>query len=62
MLRKLPVELLRKMREAAQGGYLYQLYGLIDETAKHDPVVAQGLREIADDYDYDALTRLLGKA
>jgi hypothetical protein len=59
-LSQLPPELLRKIREAASGGYLYQLYGLIDEAAKHDPAVAKGLRELADAYDYEAFGRLLG--
>ena len=49
------------MREAVAGGYLYQLYGWIEEAEKHDLTVAKGLRELADAYDYEALGRLLGK-
>ena len=61
MLARLSPDLLRKMREAVAGGYLYQLYGWIEEAEKHDLTVAKGLRELADAYDYEALGRLLGK-
>jgi len=58
---KLPAEMIGWMRHAVQNGDMEQLKGLIRQVAKHDEPLAKALRSLADQYDYDALCRLLSQ-
>jgi signal transduction histidine kinase/response regulator RpfG family c-di-GMP phosphodiesterase len=52
-------DLLEQLRSAVQDGEKDRLDGLITAAAEQDPPSAQVLKELADRYDYDALTNLL---
>jgi two-component system sensor histidine kinase/response regulator len=54
-----PRNLVDQMREATESGRINRLNELIDRAVKYDPQVAQGLRALADRYDYDTLADLL---
>jgi two-component system sensor histidine kinase/response regulator len=59
----LPQELLNKLRNATLGGDKKGLDRLILEVSESVNIgIAQVLQELADNYDYDALTRLLDAA
>ena len=49
-----------QMREAVDAGYSDRLTGLIDEVVVIHPEMAHELRGIAEEYQYDALSDLLG--
>ncbi len=59
-LESLPDELLEMLRSATVKGDLDQLIELLDDTARHDPRIAGGLRRLADRFDYEGLGLLLG--
>jgi signal transduction histidine kinase/DNA-binding NarL/FixJ family response regulator len=54
----LPANLLAQMREATANGYLRQLEELVDQVAAKDAQLALTLRELAANFDYDALAEL----
>ena len=56
----LPKELVAQMEEATLNGYMGQLNALIDQVGEYDLRVSQALRELADHYEYDALSKLFG--
>ncbi|HLK19921.1 MAG TPA: PAS domain S-box protein [Bryobacteraceae bacterium] len=63
MLRRLPVDLVVKLREATQNGNKKSLDALIQAiTDSEDAGCAHALWELADKYEYDVLTRLLEDA
>jgi DNA-binding response OmpR family regulator len=55
----LPEELREALRAAIQDGDKYRLDGLIREVGERDGRSASVFRELADKYEYDALTGLL---
>ncbi len=59
-LTELPADLLKRMRDAVRGGYAGQMSRLIDEAAQYDARLAQGLHQMAENYDYDGLSKFLG--
>jgi two-component system cell cycle sensor histidine kinase/response regulator CckA len=59
-LRALPVEFLDKLREAAIKARYDDLVELVETIRLTQPVVAAGLRRMADVFDYDGLRSLLG--
>jgi len=58
----LPAELLRELRSAVQDGEKDRLDELIASVANQDEHSAGVLKDLADKYEYDALTRLLTEA
>jgi signal transduction histidine kinase/response regulator RpfG family c-di-GMP phosphodiesterase len=58
----LPMELLQQLRGAVQDGEKDRLDQLITEVANRNPRSGQALKELADKYDYDALTNVLREA
>jgi hypothetical protein len=59
-LGRLPRELIEELLEATLNGNKRLLDEMIIQVRDgEDPVVAHALREMADKYDYEALTRLL---
>ncbi|MDO9109323.1 MAG: PAS domain S-box protein [Desulfatirhabdiaceae bacterium] len=59
-LSELPVELVDSMRRAIHGGYHEELMAMIDTVAQQNPITAQALRQLADEYRYEQLLTLLG--
>ena len=59
-LANVPEELLELLRSATVKGDLDQLVELLEHNDMPDPAVAQGLKQLADQYDYEALGQLLG--
>lgn len=57
-LAALPPDLVEKMKEATINGYLDRLRRLLDKVANYDRKLAEGLRILADRYEYDTLCRL----
>jgi CheY-like chemotaxis protein len=58
----LPAELLQQLRSAVQDGEKDRLDELIAAVANQDSQSAVALKELADKYEYDALTNLLTEA
>jgi CheY-like chemotaxis protein len=56
---ELPTELRDQMHDAVRNGDKERLDQLIQKVGEKDLGVAEALRELADKYDYDSLTRLL---
>ena len=56
----IPSDLLAQMKSAAENGYMNRLVDLIEEVKSIDGDMAIELRELADRYDYETLSRLLG--
>jgi len=61
MYRNLPGELIAELREAVGNGEKDHLDRLIGKVAELDRPAARFLSQLADSYDYDALTNLLGE-
>ena len=59
-LAELPEELLELLRSAMLKGDLDQLVELLKGDDMPDPAVAHGLKQLADQYNYEALGELLG--
>jgi len=59
--RKLPLELIGELQEAVGNGEKDRLDQLIGKVGELDKQAARSLRQLADSYDYDALTRLLAE-
>jgi PAS domain S-box-containing protein len=59
LLAELPAELIDQLHDAVLNGDKGRLDQLIEKVAEQDTRAAQTLKELADTYDYDALTRLL---
>ena len=53
-----PVELVDQMREATINADLHRLNELIDQVAEYDGRLAEGLRDLANGYAYEALSDL----
>jgi hypothetical protein len=62
VLATLPVELMDQLRLAVRNGENDQLDELIGKVMEQDAPFASTLRDLADRYEYDALTQLLEKA
>jgi chemotaxis family two-component system sensor kinase Cph1 len=58
-LAELPPDLMVEMRQAILTGDMDRFTRVLPEVAERDMSVADGLRELADRYDYDALAELL---
>jgi CheY-like chemotaxis protein len=58
-LRELPEELIARLQDAVRQGNKDSLDQLILKVAEQDARAARFLNELADNYDYDALTHLL---
>lgn len=58
-LAQAPAALLGKMREAVKNGYIGRLTELIDELRSDNPEAADGLRILAENFDYNGLKRIL---
>jgi two-component system, sensor histidine kinase len=58
-LAEVPAELLDHLQEAVLNGDKDRLDQLIERVGEQDKRAAQALKELADKYEYDALTRLL---
>jgi PAS domain S-box-containing protein len=58
-LSRLPKDLIQGIRDAASGANLKPLLALISQVEAHDARAADGLRELADRYDYEAILRVL---
>lgn len=56
----LPEDLIQPMREAVLTADLDQLLARIQDVEAHDPHVAQGLRRLAERFEYERLLELLG--
>jgi PAS domain S-box-containing protein len=56
---KLPVDLINELHDAVQNGEKDRLDELIRGAGDLDRQAGAGLKQLADDYEYDALTRLL---
>jgi hypothetical protein len=56
----LPPDLTAEMRQAILTGDMDRFTRVLPDVAARDAAVAEGLRELADRYDYDALGELLG--
>jgi len=57
----LPEELVQAMRQAVEHGDMTWFNELIRQVEKIDSVMARSLQELADRFDYEELTKLLGK-
>ena len=51
----LPMDLIKKMHTATEGGYHQELLELINAVEKIDPQTATALRQLTDEYNYDRL-------
>ncbi len=60
-LAKLPAELVEQMRGAIQNGEMGQLRQSIRQAAGYDESLADALCTLADNYEYDALSKLLAQ-
>jgi DNA-binding response OmpR family regulator len=58
-LAKLPSDLMAEMRQAILTGDMDRFARVLPEVAERNASVAEGLRELADRYDYNALAELL---
>jgi CheY-like chemotaxis protein len=58
-LQELPPELARDLQVAIRNGDKGRLDQLIEQVGERDVVVSNALKDLADRYDYDALTHLL---
>ena len=58
-LSRLPKDLVQGIRDAASGANLKRLLTLISQLETHDAQAAEGLRELANHYDYEAILRVL---
>ena len=58
-LSRLPKDLVQGIRDAASGANLKSLLTLISQVETHDAQAAEGLRELANHYDYEAILRVL---
>jgi DNA-binding response OmpR family regulator len=58
-LSRLPKDLVQGIRDTASGANLKLLLTLISELETHDAHAAEGLRELANHYDYEAILRVL---
>jgi hypothetical protein len=58
-LSRLPKDLVQGIRDAASGANLKLLLTLISQLETHDAQAAEGLRELANHYDYEAILRVL---
>ena len=58
-LAALPKDMVEAMRQAVEQGNMTHLMELISNVEKVDSVTAQGLQVLADQYDYEGLTRWL---
>ena len=56
------MELMDQLRHAVRNGENDKLHKLIEEVREQDAPFASTLRDLADRYEYDALTQLLEKA
>ncbi|GBC79582.1 Autoinducer 2 sensor kinase/phosphatase LuxQ [bacterium HR09] len=56
----LPAELREAMRQAVAEGDMARMAELLNQAAAYDAQVAQGLRALAERYDYETLEKLLG--
>ena len=56
----LPEALLDELRKVTSSADMDRLNELIDQIGQHDPAVAEGLRKLADQFEYEALLRVLG--
>jgi signal transduction histidine kinase/DNA-binding NarL/FixJ family response regulator len=54
-IKHLPIDLIKKMQLATEGGYHKELLTLIETIDGIDPATANALRRLADEYDYDQL-------
>ncbi|MEZ4527977.1 MAG: transporter substrate-binding domain-containing protein [Desulfobacterales bacterium] len=54
-LPSVPKEMILKMRQAAEGGYMDQLQELIDQITEYDIQLAEKLRTLADAYEYEKI-------
>lgn len=57
-LSRLPKDLVQDLRAAASGANLKSLLTLISQLETHDAQAAEGLRELANHYDYEAILRI----
>jgi signal transduction histidine kinase len=57
--RKLPLELIIELQQAVGNGEKNRLDELIGKVAEIDKPAARSLKQLADNYDYDALTHLM---
>jgi CheY-like chemotaxis protein len=58
-LSRVPKDLIRAIRDTASGAHLKPLLMLIGELETHDAKAAEGMRELANRYDYGAILRVL---
>ncbi|MFC1877264.1 hypothetical protein ACFL2E_08360 [Thermodesulfobacteriota bacterium] len=58
-LRNIPEDLVSDMRKAIKGGDMDQLMKLIEQAAEHDKILVKKLRNLTEQYEYDALLKLL---
>jgi CheY-like chemotaxis protein len=56
---RLPKDLVQGIRDTASGANLKLLLTLISQLETHDAQAAEGLRELANHYDYEAILRVL---
>jgi hypothetical protein len=56
---RLPKDLVQGIRDTASGANLKLLLTLIGQLETHDAQAAEGLRELANHYDYEAILRVL---
>ena len=54
----IPTDLVGQMRDAVEGGFVIRLKELIDQIG--DPELEQGLRELADNFEYEKLMQIFG--
>lgn len=60
-LEHLPEPLLKEMAIAVEGGYIEKLKAGIETVAQRDPGLAARLQELAENYEYEQLIRILTK-
>ncbi|MBI5251466.1 MAG: response regulator [Desulfomonile tiedjei] len=60
-LTALPADLIEEMREATINGYLDRLRYLLENVANYDGQLANGLRVLAERYEYDTLCHLFSR-
>jgi signal transduction histidine kinase/CheY-like chemotaxis protein len=58
---KLPMELIKEMKQATKSAQLDKLLGLIDQVSVKSPELAEKLRALANDFQYDALLTFFEK-
>jgi DNA-binding response OmpR family regulator len=59
VLSRLPKDLVQGIRDAASGANLKLLLTLINQLGTYDAQAAEGLRELANHYDYEAILHVL---